>query len=312
MLCGAPGSGKSTFLHYLAWVLAQRGLDRIDTSTFLHGWNDNGQRRLLPVMIALRTVAGAIKHHGASAATISAALRQEMQTTYDLRQPDELLDHALAKGKALLLFDGLDEVPLEATATSADRATTVQSVRDFAQLHSMAQIVVTCRIRAWTDDLAAILNWHVATIAPLTGGQIRHFVQAWYPQLADKGAILPEQVTHFADSLLSAVFDPTRSRLREMAENPLMLTMMAYVRTEGELPRDRPALYEKILTQLLDQWDVQRDGQSLSQAIGDERIGSEQIRPLLDQMSYEAHRDATSQDGRGRISRERLERALIP
>ncbi len=311
VLCGAPGSGKSTFLHYLAWVLAQRGLDQIDAHTFLHGWNDKGQHRMLPVMLSLRTLAGAIMRDGASAATVSAALRHELTTTYDLRQPDELLEHALSRpGKGLLLFDGLDEVPLERTATSADRATTIQAVRDFAQLHSGARVVITCRVRAWTADLAQVLPWHVATIAPLTGGQMRHFVQAWYPQLVAKGAITAAQAGRYGESLLEAVFNPTRRRLWEMAENPLMLTMMAQVMAGGELPRDRPALYERILIQLLDQWDRQRGGESLAQVIGDERIGSDKIRTVLDRLSYEAHRDATSDDGRGRINADALQMAL--
>ncbi len=311
VLCGAPGSGKSTFLHYLAWVLAQRGLDQIDAHTFLHGWNDNGQRRMLPVMISLRTLAGAIMRDGPSAATVSAALRHELTTTYDLRQPDELLDHALSRaGKALLLFDGLDEVPLAATATSADRATTIQAVRDFATLHSGARVVITCRVRAWTADLVQALPWHMATIAPLNNGQMRHFVQAWYPQLVAKGAITSEQATRYGAGMIEAVFDAARPRLREMAANPLMLTMMAQVMAGGELPRDRPALYERILSQLLEQWDRQRGGESLAQVIGDERIGSDQIRTVLDRLSYEAHRDATSDDGRGRINADALQMAL--
>jgi formylglycine-generating enzyme required for sulfatase activity/energy-coupling factor transporter ATP-binding protein EcfA2 len=311
VLCGVPGSGKSTFLHHLAWVLAMRGLDQIDDTTYLSGWNDNGQQRMLPVMLSLRTLAGAIKREGASAATVSAVLCHELTTTYDLRQPDELLDHALSRtGKALLLFDGLDEVPLEATETSADRGTTLVAVRDFARLHAGARVVITCRVRAWTDAFAQELDWPVATIAPLRGGQMRHFVHALYPQLVSKGVITADQAAHYSDSLIAAIFDPHRPRLREMAENPLMLTMMALVRTRGELPRDRPALYEEILRQLLGQWDVQREGQSLAQVIGDERIGSDQIRTVLDRLSYEAHRDATSEDGRGRISRRDLRLAL--
>jgi formylglycine-generating enzyme required for sulfatase activity len=101
-------------------------------------------------------------------------------------------------------------------------------------------------------------------------------------------------------------------KLRTMAQTPLLLTLMAVVLyNKGELPRDRPQLYERILELLLGQWDQVRDGPSLAQAIGLPGWGSERLRPLLDQLSYAAHAGATSADGRGRLDRGTLYAALI-
>lgn len=312
VLCGAPGSGKSTFLSYLAWVLARQGLDQLDASTFLHGWNDNGQRRLLPVMIALRTLAGTIKQNGASAAAISAALHYKMQTDYDVHQSDELLEYALAKGKAILLLDGLDEVPLEATETSADRTTTIKAVRDFAELHNHVRIVITCRTRAWTTELATLMNWHVATIAPITGGQTRYFIKEWYEELVKTGQIDHSSADKQHRELINRIMGNKGIHLGYFVKTPLLLTMLCMMSLEqGLLTIDRVKLYEEVIRQLLGQWDEYKGGQSLSQVIGDPRISSESLRPLLDRLSFEAYHHAASSDsGRGRITKTVLRGAL--
>ncbi|PDW00667.1 SUMF1/EgtB/PvdO family nonheme iron enzyme [Candidatus Viridilinea mediisalina] len=146
----------------------------------------------------------------------------------------------------------------------------------------------------------------------LTGGQIRHFTRAWYEELVTKGQLDQAQAERLCSILLRAIGDPQRPRLREMAKTPLLLTLMALVLyNKGELPRDRPQLYERILELLLGQWDHVREGQSLGQAIGMPTWDSSYIRPLLDRLSYEAHGAASSQDGRGRLARGEVYTALI-
>jgi hypothetical protein len=301
VLLGDSGVGKSIFLRHLAWALAQHGLDQRGAHSMLAGWEDAAH--LVPLLLPLRTLAARIATAGASMATVSAALRDELAREYDLRDADGLLDKALAGGTALLLLDGLDEVPRVATpGVSADRRTTLEVVRAFAELHAQARVVVTCRARAYDDTLRASLGWPSSTIAPFTLGQIRHFVAGWFAALVAHGTIGRDLGAARQALLLDAIAGS--DRLRALAENPLLLTMMALVlAAQGELQRDRPLLYERILEQL-------RDEQSLAETIAEPGWGGERIRPLLDQLSFQAHAHATSADGRGRLARLDMRDAL--
>lgn len=310
VLLGAPGSGKSAFLRHLAWVLACRGLDQPVDPHALMGWDNKSL--VLPIILPLRSLAGWLAQAGSEAweTVVLGALRHEMEQ-YNVVDVDDMLSAALHSGTALVLLDGLDEVPLEAVArVSADRRSTLEAVRAFADLHVKTRIVLTCRTRAFTDDLHTWLGWPVETIAPFTLGQMRHFVVAWYGELAAKHKLdagAQTQLTHnLTDTIISS------PKLRVMAETPLLLTLMALVLfNEGALPRDRPLLYERVLKLLLGQWDEVRDGLSLAKAIGLPDWGSERLLPLLDWLSYEAHLADSSLDGRGRIDRSRVRNALI-
>jgi formylglycine-generating enzyme required for sulfatase activity len=289
ILLGGPGSGKSTFLRHLAWALARRGLDQHSDETMLFGWDgphppalspsagegESERLQYLPIFLSLRKLAGRLAADGASDATVYAAL---------------------------LLFDGLDEVPLEATSHAAGRVTTLRAVRDFVQTHSAAKVVVTCRARAFDETLRQLVDWPAETVAPFTLGQIRHFVPAFYDELVLNGQLERAQAEKLGAELIDTIV--ASPKLRAMAETPLLLTMMALVLYhDGSLPRDRPLLYERILELLLGQWDKLREGQSLAEAIGQADWDSDRVRPLLDQLSYQAHANVASEDGRGRLTR---------
>jgi formylglycine-generating enzyme required for sulfatase activity len=307
VLLGDPGGGKSTFLRHLAWVLARRGLDQLGPETELFGWNQ--QRRRLPLLLPLRRLAGMLATADAGAQTVYQALR-DVVTEAGVRDPDDLLTDALVRGAAILLLDGLDEVPVDATPTSASREATVRAVRAFAERYGRASVVLTCRTRAFTDALQDCLGWPVETLAPFTLGQVRHFVPAWYAELVAAKQLTADQTPRLSTELVDTI--AANQRLRTMAATPLLLTLMALLLVRrGTLPRDRPRLYEEILELLLGQWDKVRDGQSLAEVIGRPDWTSERLRPLLDRLSYEAHLAGSSMDGRGRLERGRVRDALI-
>ena len=130
---------------------------------------------------------------------------------------------------------------------------------------------------------------------------------AFYAELIANGQLERAQAEKLGQELIDTIV--ASPKLRAMAKTPLLLTMMVLVLYhDGPLPRDRPLLYERILELLLGQWDKLREGQSLAEAIGQPDWDSERIRPLLDQLSYQAHDTASSEDGRGRLRRGRLHR----
>ncbi|ABX07791.1 putative signal transduction protein with Nacht domain (plasmid) [Herpetosiphon aurantiacus DSM 785] len=318
ILCGAPGSGKSTFAKHLVWALAQRGLDQINHQTHLRGWTD--KRQLLPIFMPLRQLAGALAgndlglHAEPKIGLLLDALCDYLQTHYGLDEPRTLLTAGLnQRHKVLFVFDGLDEVPVEANEHSLDRASLLRFLRIFADHQPNARMLITCRSRAWTSEYRMITQWPMHELAHLTGGQITHFVHYWFPQLVLSGVIGHDEAQRYSTELLKALQHPKRQKLRLMAENPLLLSMMIFVLAEnGVLPRDRHSLYEQVLGQLLGQWDAKREGDNLGQAIGDERITSQELRNrVLDRLCYHAHMQALSVDGRGRIHGRELRLELM-
>lgn len=305
LLLGEPGGGKSTFLRTLALALARRQID--PAGPRLVGWE--GQPDYVPVLISLRALAERLSEGGAARHAVAEALRAEIEL-HAHGPADGLLRDAMRRG-LLLLCDGLDEVP-EPEGAAVDRAAVLRALHDFARGRGHVRMVVTCRTRALDERLRALAHgdWQIETLAPFTLGQIRHFVAAWYREGVRAGRLRAEQADDLGAQLLRTI--AASPRLTAMAATPLLLTMMALLLfNHGELPRDRPQLYERILELLLGQWDHVRSGQRLGEAVGLPDWGGERFRPLLDRLSYQAHLAGAAGDGRGRLLRGDLYPALV-
>jgi formylglycine-generating enzyme required for sulfatase activity len=309
VLLGAPGAGKSTFVRHLAWSIAVQGLG--GDAPHLTAIPKESEREQLPILISLRALAGELAAHGLREHVVTATLRAEIAHS-DSAAADELLSASLHGGWAMLLFDGLDEVPLAAMpGVSASRHETLEVVERFARRYPNVRVVITCRTRAFDSRLRDALSWPVETLAPFSLGQMRAFAAAWYSELVATGQIDAAGCAQLQEALIKAVMD--NAKLRAMAETPLLLTMMTLLLYKrGMLPRDRSKLYEAVLELLLGQWDkVGKDGHSLGEALTLSDWDADHIRPLLDGLSYDAHRDAASGDGRGRLERATVRDRLI-
>lgn len=312
VLLGDPGSGKTTFVNFVALCLAGEALQRPEANLKvltapLPPDNDARQQKedprpqpwthgaLLPVRIVLRDFAArSLPPPGtrATAQHLWRFLESELQAGALGAFAKPLLQELLEKG-ALILFDGLDEVP----EAHQQRTQIKQAVEDFAATFRKCRLLVTSRTYAYQKQDWRLPGFEVTELAPFTAGQITRFVEGWYAHLALLRNLNPDEAKGRAELLKHVIFNS--ARLRELAERPLILTLMASLHAwrGGTLPEKREQLYADTVDLLLDWWESPKavrnaEGQiivqqpSLAEWL---KIDRDKVRALLNHLAFQAH-----------------------
>ncbi|GAB4213514.1 MAG: hypothetical protein OHK0022_50710 [Roseiflexaceae bacterium] len=297
LLLGAPGSGKSTFLNHLALCLAGAALCERHPDepqppegwlACLPGWPHGA---LLPVRVVLRELAAfaplAQAPHGSEA-----VLLDFLRASLDAHAAAvELLEAALTAGRAILLFDGLDEVVGEPILSRV-----VECIDAATGTYARCPALVTCRVLDYqANPRRQLRGFAVETLAALDEQQIEQFINAWYAELTATG----RQVLGNAAALRQAV--ATRAELRALARLPLLLTMMAIVHAgKGTLPDARALLYAECVELLLLRWRQEPGGKEILEQLALPQFRSTDLLALMARLGYAAHQQAerNAQDDR--------------
>jgi formylglycine-generating enzyme required for sulfatase activity len=245
IILGDPGAGKTTFLKYLALQLALGRGERLGI----------GER--LPLLASLADYASALSDDANLRldSFIAAAYRAG---GLDLPMA-EMVDDALARGRALLLLDGLDEV-----RQAGLRHRVVEKVLDFctAQQQRGNKFVLTSRIVGYRavrptrqDGLAE------CTLVDFDDQEIEAFVERWTATLERQAggdtAISAADARRERDELLATI--QRNPAVRRLAANPLLLTMLAMMKRQGvALPERRVQLYHQAVETLISSWNRAR------------------------------------------------------
>lgn len=215
-ILGSPGAGKTTFLKYLALQAVEQKIDRVPIFVGLKDWSDSGLE-LMPFL----------------------AKQFQICNFPDARS---FIEHILRQGKALVLFDGLDEVPKE-----DDRRTQlIRVLTDFSNHYDQSQCMITCRIAA---NEYTFKNFTYVEIAPFTETQIEHYVGKWFAHSEQK-----------RKRFLQELQKEEHRGLREMLRTPLLLSMLCLAFDQTiHIPRRRVEIYEESIEVLLKKWDASRN-----------------------------------------------------
>ncbi len=226
VLLGAPGSGKSTLLKALAAGISRRE------------WPQFGD--LEPVLASLREYAHAVEKK-----SLLDWLTEDELPRFGLRNSKPLLKSMLAKGRILLLLDGLDEVAND-KLEAVNRAIAI--FIDDLDAQKTCRVLLTCREQNY-DDLP---DRHHYTrdgfaeyrVAELRDSEIREIVRRRQNSFTEKQKSMAnylEQVFRHADIL-------------QLHRNPLLLTlsMGLYLHRIGEeVPHNLAEFYEQAIDNLL-------------------------------------------------------------
>jgi formylglycine-generating enzyme required for sulfatase activity len=332
ILLGDPGSGKSTLLRYLAyafsqallwpeqnwlsnltWTVRQAEADEDDLKAI--NWFDGRifQEKLekfwgnefddhelkeveeqwtqavpVPIFIELRDFART--NFDPQSPT---ALWQFVQNQLEQNELVDAVPDLRRRGLAselIFLLDGVDEVPL------TERPAIWQAIKTMlAGPYGGNQWIATCRVLSFDADEAPP-NVQNRTIQPLAEGRIDQFVAGWYAALSGAGELKQEEAQQMTERLQQAT---RRTGLQPLAQNPMLLTIMALVQTyHGALPDERARLYQACVETLLLRWQRHKEGEgedlpSVLAALG---IKQTDLERLLWQIAWEAHSKAIERE----------------
>jgi predicted NACHT family NTPase len=228
VIFGDPGSGKSSLLQYLALNWAQRLISELSLYR-------------LPLLVELRLY-GRDKQLGHCKDLLSFIGQGDVP--YRLNQIQ--LHEKLKTGSVIALFDGIDEI---FDLDLRDRV--VMDIHRFSNDYPQVQIITTSRRLGYQGERLRNAGFQHFMLQDLKIGQIEDFIERWH------NLTFTNEVDKLRkkERLIKAIRD--FKSIRELAGNPLLLTMMAILNRNQELPRNRSELYKKASEVLLHQWDVE-------------------------------------------------------
>ena len=223
MVLGKLGSGKTTFLQYIATQCNQGELlpDRIPIFIRLKNFAEDA--RVTGDFSLLNYISQELGCFGAS--------DQQVKT---------LLDH----GRVLILLDGLDQVQEDYSAEI------VKKILKLSEEYYKNQLIITCRIATQQHQFEGFTD---IEITDFDSAQIEAFVHKWFVSVGrnsrEKGLALAAQ---FMQKLQLSENRP----LRELAAQPLLLNLACCVfQARLEFPARRAELYKQGLNILLNRCD---------------------------------------------------------
>jgi hypothetical protein len=317
VVLGDPGCGKTTLLRYLALPYAR---DLAEGSSLVKEKLELDEPKRLPILLALRQIGSFLRYQPDDGTEghillLDFLLRSLAKERIDLSK--DFFDEWLNSGNAVILFDGLDEVP------DPDlRRRVSHLVERFTQAYPECRYMVTSRIVGYTDTAKLGESYAITTVRDFTLDDVEQFLNNWHKLIAlgqmgdkDTAKVYAAQQTH---QLMEAIRD--NSRIRDLAINPLMLTVIAMVhRDRVKLPDRRAELYAEAIDVLLGKWEEAKGVQEIPVFVdkpfdtGDKRlvlqslalhmhekedkeIDVEALRKLLQSMFLEVLRDQQTAD----------------
>ncbi len=220
VLLGDPGGGKTTAANVL-----------------MHHFASNPQGRV-PFLVTLRNYASVDPPQR----SVVGYIEHVLTTFYQIPPPAGLVELLLLTGRAVVIFDGLDEL-----LDTGRRADVTSRVEHFCVEYPLVPVLVTSRVVGYDQARLDDREFTCYRLGGFGDSEVAEYAHKWFRQ--DPDARPDDADTFLAES----------ASVRDLRSNPLLLSLMCILyRGEGSLPRNRAEVYEQCADLLFRRWDARR------------------------------------------------------
>jgi hypothetical protein len=241
VLLGDPGGGKTTASHVLMHYFASAAAGRI------------------PFLVTLRNYAAADPPQY----SVVGHIESELKTFYQCPAPPGLVDMLLLTGRAVVIFDGLDEL-----LDTSRRADVASRVEHFCREYPLALVLITSRVVGYDQARLDESQFVSFRLGGFRDTDVTAYARKWFA--LQEGASKGDAETFLAES----------ESVPDLRANPLLLSLMCILyRGDGSLPRNRAEVYEQCARLLFKRWDSHRH-------INQELLAGRYVEPILRYLAW--------------------------
>lgn len=297
VILGAPGSGKSTFVRYLALCLLGPQLDPPLEQLSPNNLKYWPHGLFTPIYIELRKFVNSRffppLDDQPTADNFWNFVKSELLGE-DQGFANDLFDD-LNSGNAIIILDGLDEIPIPLNVENAEvkRRKQLQSlVHSLETVFRLSRIIVTSRPYAYEGW--KLKGFQTVTLTPLEVDEEYQLATNLYSAAYDIPSI--DEAKEKAGRLVDAL----ESIPVSLTDRPLFFTLLAILFLNNErsgrkgLPTKRGSLIHESIKLLLDLWtQSRRSEKSLIKQLG---CTTEQLFESLENIAYKIHEKGVTSD----------------
>jgi NACHT domain len=225
VLLGDPGGGKTTAANVLTDYFANDASGRI------------------PFLVTLREYAAQTP----IAWSVAECIEQNLGALYQCPAPEALVERLLVTGRAVVIFDGLDEL-----LDTSRRRDVSDRVEQFCSAYPLTPVLVTSRVVGYDQARLDDTQFTCYRLGGFGDDDVAEYARKWF---ASQEGMPAAEAQAKARS-----FVKESAHARDLRANPLLLSLMCILyRGAGSLPGDRAGIYARCAELLLRKWDEQRE-----------------------------------------------------
>ena len=263
IVLGDPGSGKSTLLRYITLSLLE-GSPNPHLQPALAG--------RVPFLVDLKSYTGLKAQNRCDTffGYFDVLAKQEGCPV----NGETLREHLQSGRPAVVMFDGIDEI-----FNPAEQEAVTKQIVALADSYPETRIIVTSRIIGYRRTLLTNAGFRHFTLQDLDESQVIEFVRQWYTlTLGERAGEAEARIERIQQSFKAS------PSIRQLAGNPMLLTIMAIIGKHQELPRERWKLYDHAASVLVQHWDVKKH--LAEKQLGNDLMDEEDKKELLRRLAY--------------------------